>query len=101
MTTHQDQEREAFERAREAGAFNHCLPCCPTWYASVLRLEGWQARAALAQQAPLPELSDEVFDVLSMARMVLFQYHKLYRLDSEQRLIDRIDAALAAKKGGA
>jgi hypothetical protein len=39
-------EREAFEQARKNGVFSAAIAECPTWYATQLRLEGWQARAA-------------------------------------------------------
>ena len=38
--------RADFERARADGAFSPAADCCPTWYATELRFEGWSAAIA-------------------------------------------------------
>ena len=47
----QAQEPVTFEQARERGVFKPAQDCCPTWYATVLRKEGWDAAMAAPKQA--------------------------------------------------
>lgn len=47
----QAQEPGTFEKARERGVFKPALDCCPTWYATALRKEGWDAAMAAPKQA--------------------------------------------------
>jgi hypothetical protein len=44
--------RANFEKARADGAFSPALDCCPTWYATDLRFEGWSAAIAAQGEKP-------------------------------------------------
>lgn len=47
------RQQETFEQARERGAFKPAMDCCPTWYATVLREEGWNAAKAQPVAQPI------------------------------------------------